>query len=160
MKTRARGATARAVRHGIAASPRPRVLAAVGVSARTVAHEPDPGAPTAAGVVADLLEALAQRLRQAAEHGEDALAILRHPLGDVDGQPYRLKAVHTANSTAAAERGDALLTAEDLAARLRCKPRTLRRWRHLGWVPEPITIGRAVRWRARDIDRWEARRRT
>jgi excisionase family DNA binding protein len=110
---------------------------------------PVAGTPPAAGVVADLLESLARRLRQAAEDGEDALAILRHPLADVDGQPPPLKSMPPATTK------DALLTANDLAAHLGCSRRTLRRWRHEGRIPRAIRVGRLVRWRRADVDRWE-----
>jgi predicted DNA-binding transcriptional regulator AlpA len=110
-------------------------------------------APTSAkdAAVADVLEFVAAEVRR---YG---LAILRQRLADVvEGQLDPLTHMLDMQDP---QTTDALLTADDLAARLRCNPRTLRRWRHLGWVPEPIMIGRAVRWRARDIERWEARRR-
>jgi predicted site-specific integrase-resolvase len=46
----------------------------------------------------------------------------------------------------------ALMTQQDLAAYLGCNVRTLRRWRHLGWVPEPIEIGGALRWQRATVD--------
>jgi excisionase family DNA binding protein len=49
---------------------------------------------------------------------------------------------------------DALLTAKDVAGLLNVDIRTLRRLRHLGDVPKPITVGRVLRWRRRDLDRW------
>ena len=39
-----------------------------------------------------------------------------------------------------------LLTQQQLADRLGCNVRTLRRWAHEGLVPSPIKIGRALRW--------------
>jgi excisionase family DNA binding protein len=51
-----------------------------------------------------------------------------------------------------------LLTAAEVARLLHCNTRTLRRWRHEGRVPAPITMGARPRWRAEDIRAWIAAR--
>ena len=47
-----------------------------------------------------------------------------------------------------------LLTAHDVAERLRVNAKTIRRWRESGRLPPAIELGGIVRWRARDIDAW------
>lgn len=47
-----------------------------------------------------------------------------------------------------------LLTCETLAQRLGVSPRTVRRLDLAGRLPAPVRIGRAVRWREEEIDRW------
>jgi excisionase family DNA binding protein len=42
------------------------------------------------------------------------------------------------------------ITPDELAARLGCNTRTLRRWRQSGKVPKPVTIGYRPRWH-RDV---------
>ena len=94
--------------------------------------------------VALFLEETAARVRR------DGLAALGDRLAHVDVQPHGLAPMPNPDTN------DALLTADDLAARLGCKKRTLRRWRHLGLLPEAITIGRALRWRESVVDAWIA----
>ena len=45
-----------------------------------------------------------------------------------------------------------LLTAREVAGLLRVDPRTLRAMRHAGEFPEPIRVGRALRWRQRTVE--------
>lgn len=47
-----------------------------------------------------------------------------------------------------------LLTAADLCALLKLDARTLRVLRHEGRVPEPIKLGRSLRWRRAEIEEW------
>jgi len=47
-----------------------------------------------------------------------------------------------------------LLTAQDLAAKLQVSLRSVRRLDLAGRLPAPVTIGRAVRWRANEIRDW------
>ena len=47
-----------------------------------------------------------------------------------------------------------LLTAHDVADRLRVDTKTIRRWRESGRLPPAIEMGGIVRWRAQDIDAW------
>lgn len=62
----------------------------------------------------------------------------------------------SAPAGAAAINNAALLTARDLARLLRIDPRTLRELRHAGEVPPPIKVGRLLRWRATEVERWLA----
>lgn len=47
-----------------------------------------------------------------------------------------------------------LLTAHDLAALLRVSLRTVRCWDAGGRLPQPIHVGRSVRWRRDEIREW------
>jgi excisionase family DNA binding protein len=47
-----------------------------------------------------------------------------------------------------------LLTRDDLCERLRLSKRTISRMLSAGKLPPPVQIGRCVRWRERDIERW------
>ncbi len=51
-----------------------------------------------------------------------------------------------------------LLTAAELAALLQIDERTLRELRHAGKVPEPLSVGKRLRWRRRDVEAWMAKR--
>ena len=99
-----------------------------------------------ASMIADILELMSRRIRQAAEDGEDGIALLRDQLAD-GLQPRRLTTMPTNNES------DALLTAQDLADYLGCNVRSLRRWRHMGLLPAPLLIGGVQRWRRADVDR-------
>jgi excisionase family DNA binding protein len=44
-----------------------------------------------------------------------------------------------------------LITIEEVAARLACKPAAIRKWRAQGKL-KPVKLGRLVRFRAADID--------
>ena len=59
---------------------------------------------------------------------------------------------HAASKAPACE----LLTAKDVCALLKLDARTLRVLRHEGHVPEPIKLGRSLRWRRADIEAWVA----
>lgn len=48
------------------------------------------------------------------------------------------------------------LTTDDLAARYQVAPATIRKWRHDGTGPPGIKLGRHVRYRRVDVERWEA----
>lgn len=50
--------------------------------------------------------------------------------------------------------GDQLLTIDDVAALFRVPANTLRHWRKLGEGPPAVKLGRAVRFRQRDVTRW------
>ena len=49
-----------------------------------------------------------------------------------------------------------LLTAADLCSMLKLDARTLRVLRHEGRVPEPIKLGRSLRWRRAEVEAWIA----
>ena len=50
---------------------------------------------------------------------------------------------------------DDLLTTEELAARHRCDPGTVRYWRHKGTGPKGTLFGRRVLYRWSDVLAWE-----
>ena len=47
-----------------------------------------------------------------------------------------------------------LLTTEEVAARFRTSPATVRYWRHIGIGPDGVRVGRRVLYDAVDCDRW------
>ncbi len=49
-----------------------------------------------------------------------------------------------------------LMTLKGVAAELRISPRQIHRLKDAGHMPQPIRIGRVLRWRAADIDAWVA----
>lgn len=55
---------------------------------------------------------------------------------------------------AAAKDPDALLTVRTVAALTGFAPGTLRQWARKGRFPQGTRIGRAVRWRTRDVRAW------
>jgi predicted DNA-binding transcriptional regulator AlpA len=96
--------------------------------------------PAIATAIASAFERVAQELRASAGI---RLALLREP--DAECHPR------------ADERGkEEFMSAPQVAEYLNLSPRTFRRYRvdeTLGF-PSPITIGRVLRWRRRDIERW------
>ena len=48
------------------------------------------------------------------------------------------------------------LTVDELAARLRIPKATLYQWRSRGEGPRAVRIGRHLRYRLADVERWEA----
>lgn len=48
------------------------------------------------------------------------------------------------------------LTTEDIAGRFRTTPGTVRYWRHIGYGPEGVRIGRRTLYDATGVDAWEA----
>ncbi|MFJ2007375.1 helix-turn-helix transcriptional regulator [Streptomyces chartreusis] len=50
---------------------------------------------------------------------------------------------------------DAYLTTQDVAARYRTAPSTIRYWRHIGYGPKGIKVGRRVLYSSSEIDRFE-----
>lgn len=50
---------------------------------------------------------------------------------------------------------DPYLTTEELAARYRTAPSTIRYWRHIGTGPKGTVFGRRVLYRLSEILRWE-----
>jgi predicted site-specific integrase-resolvase len=60
--------------------------------------------------------------------------------------------------TQPAER-DVLLTQEDVAQRWKLNARTLERWRWQGTGPRFVRIGGAIRYRVKDLEEYEKRRR-
>mgnify|MGYP006273288665 CR=1 FL=1 len=65
--------------------------------------------------------------------------------------PTRPASDHLPSDPSAAE---ALLTPRDVADMLRVSVRTLYRWIDHGHVTPPLRLGRSLRWRRDDIDRW------
>jgi excisionase family DNA binding protein len=53
---------------------------------------------------------------------------------------------------------DELLTEQELATLLKVAVRTVRRWRVEGSGPPALRIGRVVRYRRADVDRWLAQK--
>ena len=49
-----------------------------------------------------------------------------------------------------------LLSANDLARRLNVSRRSIWRWRSAGKLPAPVVVGRLIRWRRDEIERWIA----
>jgi excisionase family DNA binding protein len=49
---------------------------------------------------------------------------------------------------------DDLLTVEDLSVTLKVPVTTVYAWRHKGHGPPAIKVGRYLRYRRRDVDRW------
>jgi len=49
-----------------------------------------------------------------------------------------------------------LFTIQDVAEMLQVAVRTVRRLRSTGKLPQPVTIGRSVRWRREDLEEWIA----
>ena len=47
-----------------------------------------------------------------------------------------------------------LLTTEEVAARFRTSPATVRYWRHVGIGPAGVRIGRRVLYAEFEVDRW------
>ena len=47
-----------------------------------------------------------------------------------------------------------LLNVKDIASRLRVSARQVWKLHSSGRLPEPVRLGRWVRWRATDIERW------
>ena len=45
-----------------------------------------------------------------------------------------------------------VLTISDVAATLKVSTKTIRRWWYSGEIPQPIKIGRSLRWRQSDIE--------
>jgi len=89
------------------------------------------------GLREDLRSALAD-LAAASHHVDDVGGADDKPVEDGTHDPLRL------------------LTASELAGLLRVDERTLRQLRGQGGFPEPIQVGRRLRWRAADIERWVA----
>jgi hypothetical protein len=48
------------------------------------------------------------------------------------------------------------LTTEDVAERFRTSPGTVRYWRHIGYGPKGVRIGRRTLYDATGVDAWEA----
>ena len=148
MTRRARGATARPAARRIAAGAGPRVAARGAPGPNTGGHVGPVGGQCEPDVDVRVELAAAFELA-AAGIRQNGLAWFASRLAPVL-QPHGLAPMPNPDPN------DALLTADDLAARLRCNRRTLRRWRHLGVVPKPIEIAGALRWRPGDVDRWLA----
>jgi DNA-binding transcriptional MerR regulator len=47
-----------------------------------------------------------------------------------------------------------LLTTEEVAARFRTSPATVRYWRHIGIGPAGVRVGRRVLYDELEVDRW------
>jgi predicted DNA-binding transcriptional regulator AlpA len=133
------------------------------VSASSSASRPAPRAPTAvpAGFpvardarVLALLERIASGVEGLRDElrGVAALATLAQ-----DARGTEEKASLAPGSTAASNAPACeLLTAADLCSLLKLDARTLRVLRHEGRVPEPIKLGRSLRWRRAEIEAWIA----
>ncbi|NLV45575.1 MAG: helix-turn-helix domain-containing protein [Candidatus Hydrogenedentes bacterium] len=49
-----------------------------------------------------------------------------------------------------------LLNVRDVAARMNVSTRAVWNYRDVGFMPAPLKVGGAVRWREKDIDSWIA----
>jgi len=49
---------------------------------------------------------------------------------------------------------DRLMTLEEVGAYLQLPVKTLYDWRHKGWGPRGMLVGRDVRYRRAEVDRW------
>jgi hypothetical protein len=47
------------------------------------------------------------------------------------------------------------LTTEEMAARFRTSPETVRYWRHIGKGPQSFKVGRRVLYAVEDVEAWE-----
>lgn len=66
----------------------------------------------------------------------------------------RRRAPRAKQDIAVSTNPDALLTVETVAALVGCRPDTVRKWVAEGRFPQPIRLGRAVRWRAEVVNGW------
>jgi excisionase family DNA binding protein len=100
-----------------------------------------------AAKLAPLLRHLANQCEKLAGSSGESLALFAETEGchDVDAAATRPRKIMT-NST--------LLTARQVGELLQLDARTVRRrWRE-GSIPGAIQVGKSVRWRRRDIERW------
>jgi predicted DNA-binding transcriptional regulator AlpA len=103
--------------------------------------------PALAEQLAPFFEHFTAYLRQSAGTSTNGLALLGGAEGchDVAAAPKRAKKIMT-NST--------LLTARQVGEMLQLDARTVRqRWRE-GTIPGAIHVGKSVRWRRRDLEKW------
>ncbi len=143
------------------------------VSASSSASRPAPRAPTAAvssfpaardARVLALLERIAAGVEGLRDElrGVAALATLAQDARAAAGGPNTTAAFDAvglaAGGSTPAQRAPTceLLTAADLCSLLKLDARTLRVLRHEGRVPEPIKLGRSLRWRRAEIEAWIA----
>jgi predicted DNA-binding transcriptional regulator AlpA len=142
------------------------------VSASSSASRPAPRAPTAAlssfpaardARVLALLERIASGVEGLRDElrGVAALATLAQDARSAAGGPNTtaaFDAVGLAAGSTPAHRALTceLLTAAELCSLLKLDARTLRVLRHEGRVPEPIKLGRSLRWRRAEIEAWIA----
>jgi predicted DNA-binding transcriptional regulator AlpA len=84
--------------------------------------------------------------------GVAALATLAQDARSAEERASLAPGHHAASNAPTCE----LLTAADLCALLKLDARTLRVLRHEGRVPEPIKLGRSLRWRRAEVEAWIA----
>lgn len=58
------------------------------------------------------------------------------------------------NRVESSDRDRALMTVKQVAAVLNCSPRHLRRLADRGAMPQPVRVGKLVRWRRYEIQQW------
>jgi excisionase family DNA binding protein len=58
------------------------------------------------------------------------------------------------NAKGAERKGEGLLSVRDVAQRLNCGTRTIRRLAETGRMPPPLRVARLIRFREADIARW------
>ena len=141
------------------------------VSASSSASRPAPRAPTAAlsgfsrdARVLALLERIAAGVEGLREElrGVAALATLaqdaRAAASGADTTAAFGAVGLAAGGSTSAQRAPPceLLTAAELCSLLKLDARTLRVLRHEGRVPEPIKLGRSLRWRRAEVEAWIA----
>ncbi len=107
--------------------------------------------------------------------GERQIELLEAILEELRARPFAASAMPTAATadmptkdpapppTTPAPRTPAptsrLLTSRDVAKRLLCDARTVRRLSREGKFPRPIKVGRRLRWRTAEVDEWLEHRR-
>jgi excisionase family DNA binding protein len=97
--------------------------------------------PHLASQLAPLLRHLAAECEKLAGSSGRTLALLREPEAEC-----RQRADERETTM--------LMTSDDVARALNIHPRTVRRLWRAGELPNAIQVGKAVRWRRRDIDRY------
>lgn len=86
---------------------------------------------------------------------EEQTAARRRDLSEPD--PDRVSRLSRAADSAARDRVNCrVLTVEEVAAMLQISPRTVYRLNDRGKIPQPIRLGRSVRWNYREIEEWIA----
>lgn len=121
----------------------------------------DPGLAPSRATVAGILESLAAAVRREPESSRIELATLPKPEACHDGDAARShatrrpnKSMSETNVNAPTKPSPILLTSRETAELFRVDVRTLRRMWRAGAIPAPIQIGRSIRWRRREVEKW------
>lgn len=98
----------------------------------------------------DCRAVLSQIEHEASRQGHAEIVSLCQVKSEIVG----VKAARRIIAACLAELPKEFLTAEDIAQMLQVSTRTVWRMRSANELPEPITIGKSVRWKASDIEKW------